>query len=482
MIARRRLSHIGVTILLLAIVCLGAGLRLYELQAQSVDGNEAFSILMSRLPLPAITPELLKDVLHPPLYQYTLHGWFAILGSSVLQARLLSALFGIAAVGMIYWLGAVTLGRRTGLIAALLLAVSQLGVAYSQEVRSYSMVLFLNVLTIFLFWMAARRRAVRWWIGFLLASSALMQTHYSAALTVGVLFCYALVARPRPIPVKWLACGALFLAVSFGPWLSTGIVQQAVNSKKTHPRALPPWAAVSGVTAFKDLDLFSDGGWNGPESSPPLWTIVAGAILFCVPALLSFRCTWCSRSSHARNVCGLMAALWIVPAVVLLVLGRLGLQYHVRYLLFAIAPYYILVAYGITLLPVRLRPVHLAAIALYGLGSVLVLNAAPYKPNTRDAFAEMLRSYQPGDLCVFSWNVVPRQWYVYYPDRRVDVERLEDLEKTVPAKRIWVLILNEGKGPSSSKLAVTHERAFTRQYFEVDLSLYVPKAHSLTRE
>jgi mannosyltransferase len=108
MIARRRLSHIGAAILLLAIVSLGAGLRLYRLDAQSVDGNEAFSILMSRLSLPAIAPELVKDVLHPPLYQYALHCWFAILGSTVLQARWLSALFGIAAVGMIYWLGAVT--------------------------------------------------------------------------------------------------------------------------------------------------------------------------------------------------------------------------------------------------------------------------------------------------------------------------------------------------------------------------------------
>ncbi len=480
--ARRRLSHIGVTVSVLAIVLAGAGLRLYRLDAQGAADNESFSILTSRLPVPQMTARLVEDIVHPPLYQYALHWWFVIFGSSVFQARLLSALFGIAAVWMIYWLGAITFGRRTGLTAALLLAVSQLGVLYSQESRSYSLTLFLNILTIFFFWMAIRRRGVLWWLGFLVAAVALIQTHYLAGLTVAVLFCYAVLVRPRPVPLKWLVFAVLFLAVSFVPWLSTGIIHQAVNSSKIEPRAQPPWFAVSRSTFFRDLNRFNDGGWNGPEDSAPRWSFVAGALLFCVPALLSLRHTLRSRTGHARKAGALMAALWIVPSVLLLGFGALGMQYHIRYVLFLLAPYYVLVAHGITLLPVRLRPVHLALIALYGLGSTLVLYTLQYKVNFRDAFAELVRDYRPGDICVFLPDGgVPQQWSVYYGDRPLDVVTPPELEKSVPdTARIWVIAfryktIDTADKDIYRKIAVTHEKLLAQEYFSVDLALYVPK-------
>src|ERR1039458_3446606 len=91
--ARRRLSRTGVAAAVLALLLLSAGLRLYRLQAQGGWGNEAFSMVTSRLSTQEMNTRLVKDFIHPPLYQYALHWWFGIVGFGVFQARVLSVVF-----------------------------------------------------------------------------------------------------------------------------------------------------------------------------------------------------------------------------------------------------------------------------------------------------------------------------------------------------------------------------------------------------
>src|SRR3990172_4214446 len=81
-----------------AVVFLGLALRMYRIDHQSLWGDEAFSLTVSRLPLSDMTGKLVRDFVHPPLHYYMLHAWFKWFGFGGFQARLLSAVFGTLAV------------------------------------------------------------------------------------------------------------------------------------------------------------------------------------------------------------------------------------------------------------------------------------------------------------------------------------------------------------------------------------------------
>src|SRR3984957_15099484 len=89
---------------LLVIVVAGLGLRLYRLTWQGVWDNEAFSLAVSNLPFHEMTAKIVKDIVHPPLHYYLLHGVFCEFGLGDFQARFVSAGFGTITVGLVFLL------------------------------------------------------------------------------------------------------------------------------------------------------------------------------------------------------------------------------------------------------------------------------------------------------------------------------------------------------------------------------------------
>ena len=140
--AKRNILILGAVF---AVLALGTALRLYRLDDQSLWGDEALSLTMARLSLSQISDELTRNATNtfPPLYFYTLHGWLNIFGFGPLQARLLSAVCGTLAILTTFLLAKYVFDRRVGLVAALLVAISQLNVMYSQEARHIASYFFL---------------------------------------------------------------------------------------------------------------------------------------------------------------------------------------------------------------------------------------------------------------------------------------------------------------------------------------------------
>src|ERR1044072_1357784 len=68
----------------------------------SVSGDEPFTLYSADLPWTEMNRELIADIVHPPLHYYLLHGWFRVFGFSVQQARLVSLIFGVLAVPVLY--------------------------------------------------------------------------------------------------------------------------------------------------------------------------------------------------------------------------------------------------------------------------------------------------------------------------------------------------------------------------------------------
>nr|HID12925.1 hypothetical protein [Anaerolineae bacterium] len=126
------------TICSLLIVHCSFFLRLFLLDAQSLWWDEAVSLHLATSTIADLLADRAAHV-HPPLYFLLLKGWVALAGTSAFSVRFSSVWFNTLLVAAVYGFGRRYLDRRTGLIAALLTAISPLYVVYSQEARVYAL-------------------------------------------------------------------------------------------------------------------------------------------------------------------------------------------------------------------------------------------------------------------------------------------------------------------------------------------------------
>jgi mannosyltransferase len=210
-------EHSAALWILAALTALGAALRFASLDVQSYHHDEAITALRV---LPGSFGEMLHAVKvsesNPPLYYVLGWAWVKELGTGEVGLRSLSALFGAATVPVGYLIGRQLTSRRAGLVLAALIAVNPMLIWYSQEARSYVLLVFFGALAFFFFVRAlntGRGRDLAWWA---LASALALCSHYFAAFAVAIEALWLLVAlraRWRVVLPAVAAAGAAGLAL-----------------------------------------------------------------------------------------------------------------------------------------------------------------------------------------------------------------------------------------------------------------------------
>ena len=144
-----RLGQNGLALGLCIVVVLGAGLRAYALDFQSLWADEIASLMITdpTLPFGQFWDRVLADT-HPPIYYLVLRWSSSAFGQLEIVARAPSVLFGILTVCAAAILPGASLSRSSRVALPLFLAVSPGAVWYAREARSYALLL------------RARRRAV----------------------------------------------------------------------------------------------------------------------------------------------------------------------------------------------------------------------------------------------------------------------------------------------------------------------------------
>ena len=122
-----------------AIVLLGAALRFYAIGDKSVWLDEAYSIWLADQPTMEMWRWLVRIDHHPPLYYSLLHVWQMYFGDAQGTVRMLSAMCGTLAIPLLYSTGRTLFDDSTGILAALILALSPFHVRFAQEVRMYAL-------------------------------------------------------------------------------------------------------------------------------------------------------------------------------------------------------------------------------------------------------------------------------------------------------------------------------------------------------
>lgn len=477
-----------------AILLMALALRLYHVDYQSVWNDEAFSIIVSALPPGPMMDGLIQDFVHPPLHYYLLHGWFGLVGYGALQARLLSVVFGSLSVLMIYVLGEYLYDRRTGLLAALLLAVSQLGVLYSQEARPYAQFFFFVLTSIYWFIrMLRERRAAFGWC-FLLSATVLIYTHYYGSLVLLCLILFAVTQRKRyTLHPAWWAGGACLMAALYAPWLLSGVIPEALHHSGAMPPGLKAYFSARWWSLFAAINWFNNGKWSGVNASPPWWTFPAGGILFTLPALVSLK-PFFRRSSASpaerkeRDGALLLTLVWLLPMIAMFGLGLLGFRYNVRHITFCMLPYYLLAAHGLSnATPGSFRALSVVLILLYSACALRASYFVPYKENYRQALAYVASEYRSNDCLVFipgnRVSAARMSWDVYHRGHPLTITNFSSVRSgQAHCGRVWLIrdywsleSLPYARDEAASEIDAALSRTDERSYSGITAGLYVPR-------
>ena len=209
-------GHRNALLILGGLVLVGLVLRLAVPRGIWLD--EAISIHQARLSLHDLFQNLYNGDRQPPLYHLTLWATIRAFGHSEFAVRLPSLIAGTLVIPVLYELARELYDRRTGLVAAAFATVSPALIWYSQEVRMYEFAALFGLLALLTQLRAIRKGTFLNWAAYILATAALLWTHYFGLLLIVVqqlIFIGVLVYRKRSgEPIKPLALGfAYSLAV-----------------------------------------------------------------------------------------------------------------------------------------------------------------------------------------------------------------------------------------------------------------------------
>jgi mannosyltransferase len=208
---------------LAGLTALGIAVRFATLGVQSYHHDE---VITAARVIPGSFAEMFEQVKtsesNPPLYYVLAWGWAKLFGTGEVGLRSLTALFGAATVPVAFLVGRELANARAGLLAAALVAVSPMLIWYSQEARSYALLVFFGALALLFFVRALRTgngRDLGLWA---LASALALCSHYFAVFAVAIEAVWLLVAlRTRWRLVLPVLAGVVVVGLALLPLIAT---------------------------------------------------------------------------------------------------------------------------------------------------------------------------------------------------------------------------------------------------------------------
>jgi mannosyltransferase len=195
---------------LAALTVLAAVLRFYRLGQQGFWFDEANTALLVHFSPGKMLGLIPQSESTPPLYYCLAWVWARLFGYGETGLRSLSALAGVAVVPVAYGAGRKLVSVRAGLIAAALAACSPLLIWYSQEARSYELLVLLSGTSLLAFAYLLERPSARLAAAWVVASALALATHYYAILLVVPAAAWLLVVHRRSRVVQ-IAVGLVAL-------------------------------------------------------------------------------------------------------------------------------------------------------------------------------------------------------------------------------------------------------------------------------
>jgi 4-amino-4-deoxy-L-arabinose transferase-like glycosyltransferase len=396
----------SVPLILAGLVLAAAAVRFAGLGIQSYHHDEVITA-MRVIPgdLGRVLHEVKASESNPPLYYILAWLWAKWLGAGEVGLRSLSALLGVAVVPVGYLIGRQLSSRRTGLVLAAFVAFNPMLIWYSQEARSYALLVLFSALSLFFFLRAletARGRDLALWG---LTSALALCSHYFAVFPVVIEGAWLLLA------LRWYWRAVLPALAVVG---LTGVALLPLISAQIDPTHIG-WIEKSLLSTrfFETGVSFLVGETGHVIAEPPreryalvpVIVAAAGALLLLVRG-----------DSDERRAGATVAAIGLGVAALAALAALAGKDYVVeRNLLPALVPLAAVIAIGCSIHRSRALGLGLAvALCLYWAAFDFYVTRTPnlQRPDFRTLTQEIGPAKVP--RAVVSWKLAadPIRWYL----------------------------------------------------------------------
>ena len=351
--ARRALAPVAAAVV--AVTAAAALLRFWAIGRQGFWYDEATTAWLLRGTLGQMLARLPHTESTPPLYYVLAWVWVRLFGDTQTGLRSLSALAGVATVPVAFAAARTLAGRRVALLAAGLVAVNPFLVWYSQEARSYALLVLAATVALWLFARAREEPTPRRLALWAVAAVVSLCTHYFAAFLVAPEAVVLL--ADRRMPVRWRVSAVAGVGV---PAAALFILARAQSSRTYYFIHAPLGVRV------EQIPQFFIAGFTPPASR--VVVAIGAALVLAGCALLVLRADRVER--RAAVVAGGLGAVAVLVPVLLAVGGADYL--NARNVIGALVPLLIALACGLAARRARVFGTA-AAIGLVALSVAMVM-------------------------------------------------------------------------------------------------------------
>src|SRR5687768_5274136 len=165
------------TILIGVLIIAYLAVRFWRFTDSCLWFDEIFSLHAAGLAWSEMVPFIAKDLIHPPLFYFLLKVWIGLFGDGLFWVRFLPVFLSILALYPFWMLcRELKLNQSTVFVAFGLFAANGALIKYAQEVRMYSLLLFLAITSTWLFSRYFFRGKSFWML--VIVNVLLVNTHY----------------------------------------------------------------------------------------------------------------------------------------------------------------------------------------------------------------------------------------------------------------------------------------------------------------
>lgn len=362
-------------------------IRIRFLSSNSIDLDEPFSLFYSQMSLREIISNLITGN-NPPFYEIMLHFWIKLVGMSPFAVRFPSMIFSLATIWVVYRIGEQFINMRTAVLSSLLLSLSVTHVYFSHEARVYSLFILLTTLSFFLVLRLLRKKATVFnLISLSITYIILAYSHYFGLLIIAFQLFSVLIIRPSApnarkkylfvlsafilfyIPFISIVISRFWMSAVYGTWIApVSNVHEFFYILKNFSNddcrnflliIVLLWAAVweyyarkkqyrvlNVTIAYVLVPVFFFISYSIYFDFPLLWKVASLKLfaVFFASTVLLFTAIEFFRNRKNENMIIFVVAWFVFPITLLFLVSFFIPVFIVRYLVFILPAFYILIA------------------------------------------------------------------------------------------------------------------------------------------
>lgn len=319
---------------ILLVLVLHIVLKLAFISQETLYTDEPYSLSIAQQSFQEIYAQSLQDS-NPPLYLFLLHIWVTLFGVSAMAAKLFSVLASVATGLMIALFAKKFCNIPTAIFASILYLGSNVQLYYSHEIRTYAVLGFFIMLSMYVFFSLLRSPNKRFLILLALINVALLLFHYTSIYVHIAQGIIALLHFRTHTKAFWYYCiSQIISCILFFPWILT-VFQNAPSNAG--------WIKSPNWGDFVNILIVLS---NSKAAVVVFALLCLGVLYVAIQKPHMLNSSWNIKQF-------LSLAIWfVVPIVLNYIVSQISPQFLIRTLLFANLGLCILVGYAFSVLKV----------------------------------------------------------------------------------------------------------------------------------